>query len=183
MKTIKTILIIGIVTVLIIAGFSEEAFAMMNPPPSNAPSAVPFSPPVPPSVYPPPSAPLPMPSPQYLLKKWSIDDVLKSFNEYGLEIMNLKPVEEADYNPLPARAKEGIKFSTPSFGEYAVGYILSFETKGDMEKVKKHYLKLNKKGELYTWVFVKDNIFLALAGTVPEDKARENERTLYNLKK
>ena len=182
MKTIKTILIIGVVAVLIIAGFSEEAFAM-HPPPPSAPSSVPYSPPVPPSVYAPPSAPLPMPSPQYLLKKWSIDDVVKSFNEYGLEIMNIKPIEEADYNPLPARAKEGIKFSTPSFGEYAVGYILSFETKGDMEKVKKHYLKLNKKGELYTWVFVKDNIFLALAGTVPEDKAREYERTLYNLKK
>ena len=125
MKTIRTILIIGVVTVLIIAGFSEEAFAMMGHPP-NAPSTVPHSPPVPPSVHPPPSVPLPMPSPQYLLKKWSIDDVVKSFNEYGLEIMNVKPVEEADYNPLPARAKEGIKFSMPSFGEDAVGCILSF---------------------------------------------------------
>jgi hypothetical protein len=122
-----------------------------------------------------------MPSPQYLLKKWSIDDVVKSFNEYGLEITNIKPVEEADYNPLPARAKEGIKFSMPSFGENVVGCILSFETKGDMEKVKRHYLNLNKKGELYTWVFVKDNIFLGLAGVVPEDKAKEYKRAIEEI--
>jgi hypothetical protein len=114
--------------------------------------------------------------------KWINKDLIEQFSEDGLEIEKAKPVAEVDYGKIPAKVKEITKFSIPSFGEDKVGYIFSFEKKKNLEKVKKHYLELNKKGELYTWSFVKDNVLLLLSGTISEDKARQYESVLYDLK-
>jgi len=95
----------------------------------------------------------------------------------------MKPVTEEDYSFLPARAKEDIKFSIPSIGEDVAGCILGFNVKYDLEKVKKHYLSLNKKNKFHSWTFVKDNILLVLDGRMTEERARKFEKALYELKK
>lgn len=163
---------IGII-VLIIVGFNEEAFAGMRGSSPRTHTPVPKPPPVIQPVVPPPQ----------FFNKWSITEVVNSFQGNGLEIANIKPVSEEDYSSLPVGPEQGIKFSIPSIREDAVGCILSFDDKYDLEKVKKHYQSLNKKGELYSWTFVKDNILLVLDGAIQEAKAREYERALYDLKK
>jgi len=115
--------------------------------------------------------------------KWSPNDVINIFNAKGLEVQDIKPLTAEDYISLPAKAKEAIKFTIPSNGEHAEGCILSFERRDDMEKITGHYRKLNKKGKLHSWTFIKDNVLVVLKGEIPEKKARLYEDALKKLNK
>jgi len=177
-KSIKPTLTIGVVvTALIAGGFVEKAFA---PPGRHGldTSSISFQgwgyPTAPPIVH------QPMMPPGFP-HKWVTRDVVKSFNENGLEVENVKPVKETENLSLPANTEEAIEFSIPSSGEDVAGCILCFEDKDDMEKVTEHYRELNKEGELYNWSFVKDNILLILKGSLPEEVAREYEKVLYEM--
>lgn len=172
MKTFRTILIIWVI-VLIIAGFCGKVFApMRGVPPATSPQGYP----IPPVIH-------PVVPPSEFFKKWSITEVVNSFQRSGLEIANIKSVTEVDSSSLPARPEQGIKFSIPSVREEVAGCVLSFDMEKSLEKVRKHYLSLNKKNKLYSWTFVKDNILLVLDSTLPEEKARGFEKALYELKK
>ncbi len=124
----------------------------------------------------------PSPMPPGFPYKWSGKDLIKRFSESGLEIEKAESVVEANHSNLAVKANEMTRFSIPSFGENIEGFILCFQQKNDLEKAKKYYLELNEKGELYTWSFVKDNIVLVLTGTITEEKARQYEKILYELK-
>ena len=171
----KTILIFIVLvsTSFILCGYAEKVFARNG---SNGGSSAPTVRHIQPNVHPPPMPP-------GFPYKWGGKDLIKRFTEDGLEIEKAKPVAEVDYGKLPAKVKEITKFSIPSFGEDKVGYIFCFERRKNLGKVKNHYLELNKKGELYTWSFVKDNVLLLLSGAIPEEKARQYESALYNLKR
>ncbi len=171
MKRLKTILLIIGATILIVTWLAKEVFSRNGAGGIGNPKFAPV-----------PSTPQPV-APSIFLIKWSIDDVINSFKVRNIEIMNIKPVTESDYKPLPDRADEGVKFSVSSLGEDTAGCILSFKYTHSLEKVKRYYQKLNKKRELHSWTFVKDNILLVLDGKMPEEKAREYERALNDLKK
>lgn len=123
------------------------------------------------------------PQPPRFFHEWSISEVIGFFVNQGVEMVDLRTVIDSDYRPLPAKAKEGIKFRIPVNEKPLDGCILSFNVKHDLEKVRNHYLKLNKKGQLRSWTFVKDNILLVLDGRMPEKIARKYEEVLDNLKK
>jgi hypothetical protein len=114
--------------------------------------------------------------------KWVGDELIKRFTENGLEMEDIEPAPENDHIILSVRAKEIIRFNVPSYGKKVTGYIFCFDKREAFEKTKKHYLDLNKKGELYTWSFSKDNILLVLAGSMPEESARRYEKVLYEIK-
>jgi hypothetical protein len=173
-KKVKAQILLISWVVLIIIGFCEEVFAPMR---GSYPRIRPLKPPI---ILPPIRPVVPLPQ---FFNNWSITDVVNSFQGNGLEIGDIRQVTDVDQSFLPARVKEGIKFSIPSVGEEVAGCILSFNDKYNLEKVRKHYLGLNEKGEFYTWTFVKDNILLVLDGRLPESMAREYERALYDLKK
>jgi nucleoside diphosphate kinase len=173
-KGIKSI-VLGMITFLIIVGFHKEVLAPFTK--NGLPPAKLSKPPIPPSIR-------PVILPQFL-HTWSIAEVIDRFQKDGLEIADIKEITETKQNILLRKVKEGIKFSilSPSVRKEIKGCILVFDVKYDLEKVKKYYLDLNKKGELYSWTFVKDNILLVLDGRVPEEIARKYERSLYELKK
>ncbi len=130
------------------------------------------------------TVPIIMPPPRpniFINYKWSPGDIVKAFNESGLGIEKTEPVNNLDYSSLPAKAKEAIKFTVPLIGEEGIGCILSFEVKRNMEEIRKHYLDKNKKEELYSWTFAKDNILIVLNGVISEEKARMFERVLNQL--
>ncbi|RJO60159.1 hypothetical protein C4544_06075 [candidate division WS5 bacterium] len=59
---------------------------------------------------------------------------------------------------------------------------MSFELNDNLNKARKYYLELNKKGELYTWSFVKDNILVILPGDIAEAKAKQYKDALKSMK-
>ncbi len=169
MKKIILLMIGVILSILVMSGFFNKAFA--HPRPSSCCGSITRAHLTPVMIMPPPMPP-------GFPYKWVGDDIITRFNESKLEVEQTELVSEVDYINLPTNAMEVIKFSIPSFGEDVEGYILSFEKKNDLEKVKKQYLKLNEMGKLYTWSFIKDNIILVMAGIIPEEKARLYENVL-----
>jgi hypothetical protein len=173
---IKKILIITLVccmmTFLMIAGSHEETFACCSR--GVSPSGHFGSSPHNGVTLPPPIVPPGFPY------RWETSDVVDSFKEKKLAVTEVSTVTKAD-SSLPAKVKEMSKFSFTLSGEQREGYIFSFEKKKNLLKSQKHYLELNERGELYTWSFVKDNILLVLAGSIPEEKARLYESVLYEL--
>jgi hypothetical protein len=124
--------------------------------------------------------PSPTPSP-FTYYKWTPEDVVNTMLTNGIEINKTGLVTEADYSSLPAKAKEAVRFASPSIGNNAIGCILTFERRYDMEKIINHYRELNNKAELYSWTFVKDNALIVLNGLVGEEKARRYESALLKL--
>ncbi len=123
------------------------------------------------------------PPPPGFPEKWFIKDVVESIDKKGLKLEDVKDTTEVDYSSLPGRAKEGVRFSSPSLIKEIEGCILSFEDKDTLEKVQKYFLESNEKGDYYSWSFAKDNILMILGGALPESQAREFESALYDLKK
>ncbi len=122
----------------------------------------------------------PKPSPPLIMHyKWTPGDVANTFSANGLEAQDIKPLTTEDYTTLPAKAKEAIRFTIPS--EHAEGCILSFERRDNMNKIADHYRTLNKKDNLYSWTFIKDNVLVVLKGEIPEAKARLYEDALKKL--
>lgn len=164
------LLMTGVVVAgLVISGFIEKSFAMGYPNGSMIRGHLT------------PLMIMPPPMPPGFPYKWVGNDLILRFNESNLEVEHTEPVAEVDHINLPTNKMEVTKFSIPSFGEDMAGCIFSFEKKYNLEKVRKHYLKLNEMGKLYTWSFVKDNIILIMAGIIPEEKARLYENVLYDL--
>ncbi|MEW6715744.1 MAG: hypothetical protein AB1306_11735 [Nitrospirota bacterium] len=124
--------------------------------------------------------PSPIPS-SFTHYKWTPEDVVNTMLTNGIEIQKTGQVTEADYSSLPAKAKEAVRFASPSIGENAIGCILTFDRRDDMEKVINHYRELNNKAELYSWTFVKDNALIVLNGLVGEEKAKPYENALERL--
>ena len=115
--------------------------------------------------------------------KWDNQNVLESIKENELEIEDITEIKESEIIFISDKSTRIMRFYIPSFGNGMTGYVFSFENMATLETSKKHFLKLNKNGELHNWSFVKDNILLVLSGTIPEDKARQYEAALYDLKK
>lgn len=176
MITQKIILtIMGLlITVLLISGYNQKTFACGcgGHSHSSPSSSYQMSPPV-----------IIVPPPPGFPHKWFAKDVVESFDKKGLKVAKLKPIiEEADSNFIINMTNKAVRFDLASLGEDVRVYIHTFETTNDLDMAQKHFLELNKKGELYTWSFVKDNILLVLTGTVREEIARQYESALYNLK-
>ncbi len=124
---------------------------------------------------------LPQIAPPGFPSEFFAKEVVKSFNKNGLKIKKADTIEKTGYNSHFLAIKEGIQFSTPSSGDEIAGCILSFKLKNDLNKLQKHYLKLNKKGELYSWSFKMNNILVVLKGSMVENEARKYEKVLYDL--
>lgn len=144
-----------------------------HPPPAPPSASSPMQ--IQPNVMP---SPIP---PSFTHYKWTPEDVVNTMLTNGIEINKTGLVTEADYSSLPAKAKEAVRFVSPSIGENAIGCILTFERRDDMEKIINHYRELNNKAELYSWTFVKDNALVVLNGLVGEEKARQYESALKRL--
>ena len=111
---------------------------------------------------------------------WTTEDVINTLNERGLEVNKISFENIESQDNLPASPKEIVKF-TVSLEEWE-GTILSFELNDNLNKVRKYYLELNKKGEFYTWSFVKGNILLVLPGAIAEEKAKQYKKALSSMK-
>lgn len=73
----------------------------------------------------------------------------------------------------PMLASEGMRFFIPSLGPDSGGRVLAFAKKEDLDKTYSYYVEMGKNNaDLFSWVFVRDNIILQINGQLPEDDAR-----------
>ena len=123
------------------------------------------------------------PMPQYETM-WKAEAVIDSFAKKGLPVEKPKfTFEGLDMEPDSTIKEEAVSFDMPAIGKDVGGSINTFEFRSDLNKLQEHFLDLNKKGDLNTWSFVKDNVLLILTGNVPEKIARQYETALLDLKK
>lgn len=60
---------------------------------------------------------------------------------------------------------------------------MSFSSQEDLDKTEAFYVQLGRESAiLFSWTFKKDNILVQINGDLPEDKARQYESALNNLR-
>ena len=108
--------------------------------------------------------------------------VIDAFKNAGLEAENTRPMTKEDYGFAPL-GDEGIRFFIPSLGPDHGGRVVFYKDLNYLEKAQNFYKSLGKESAiLYTWVFTNGNILVQINGDLPEDKAREYEKALNELK-
>lgn len=116
-------------------------------------------------------------------KELQSSQVVDAFKQAGLECENTRAMTKEDYGMAPMSAKEGTRFFIPSLGADNGGRIMSFVSKDDLTKTKDFYEKMGKESAMFfSWVFAKDNILVQINGNLKEDKAKQYEAALNNLK-
>ena len=114
-------------------------------------------------------------------QRWKNSQVIDAFKAAGLEIEDPRPMNKPkDYGPIPMSDLEGTQFNLPSSGEGAGGHIYSFASEGYLERMVKYYADMS--ADNFSWVLVKDNILVQIDGRLPEEKAKQYEAALGNLK-
>ncbi len=133
-------------------------------------------------VHPPPIQVWPGPPPHYSentsFYKWKTDDVAKAVKNKGLELSELN---EGLIIGAPA-AKESIIFLIPSFGKDIGGIVSSYDSEEALKEATVYYSAMNRDAiSPVWWIFIKDNILFLISRKVPEETAREYEKTLKEM--
>ena len=116
-------------------------------------------------------------------QKWKTSQVVEAFKGAGLEVENPRPMSRRpeDYGTTPMIDIEATRFDIPSLGEDGGGVrIYSFTSEDDLEKMIKYYADAS--AENFSWVYVKDNILVQIDGRLAEEKAKQYEAAMGNVK-
>ena len=100
-----------------------------------------------------------------------------------MEVVNPRPMsrQPKDYGTTPMIDIEATRFDIPSLGEEGGGVrIYSFASEDDLEKMIKYYADAS--AENFSWVYVKDNILVQIDGRLAEEKAKQYEAAMGNVK-
>lgn len=112
-------------------------------------------------------------------QKYTSQDAIDAFNEAGLEVGPLEPVDLNGQNFLPKTFIEGQRFVLPSLGEDSGGRVFSFETEDDLKVVQDYYEALT--GMFASWVYVKDNLLVQINIRLPKEQAEQYREALESL--
>ncbi|WP_458353427.1 hypothetical protein [Peribacillus frigoritolerans] len=116
-------------------------------------------------------------------KEVTVDDVINTFKEEGLEAEEARKMTKDDYGMAPMKAEEAKIVLLPSVCEDCGGRIFSFENEDDLLQTKAYYDEMGKESAiLFSWTLNKDNILVQLNGDLPEEKYNEYKKALENIK-
>jgi hypothetical protein len=110
--------------------------------------------------------------------------VVDLFKLAGLEAENPSPMKKEDFGPTPQVAIEAIHFYAPSIDNTGTsgGRIMVFSSQKDLEIVKNYYVAFGDSNrQLFSWVFVKDNVLVQINGDLPQSKALQYEAALNKI--
>jgi hypothetical protein len=115
-------------------------------------------------------------------QKWKNSQVVDAFKAAGLEVENPRPMSKPqDYGAAPTIDIEATQFTIPSLGEGGGGgHVYSFASEDDLEKMVQYYA--NASTDNFSWVYVRDNILVQIDGRLPEEKAKQYEAALGNVR-
>lgn len=112
----------------------------------------------------------------------STDDVVKAFEDAGLEVESPTEMTKEDYGIMPMKADEGVRFLIPSLGEDMGGRIFSYNNEGDLKEMKDGYDSMGEESAmLFSWTAQKGNILVQITGDLPEEKYNEYVEALEIL--
>ena len=116
-----------------------------------------------------------------VFQKWKSSQVVEAFKGAGLEVENPRPMNKPnDYGMIPMIDVEATRFDLPSVGEDGSTRIYNFASEGDLEKMIKYYAEAS--ADNFSWVYVKDNILVQIDGRLAEEKAKQYEAAMGNVK-
>lgn len=117
-------------------------------------------------------------------EKLTTDDVIKAFQDAGLEAEEPKEMTKDDYGMAPMKADEGVRFFIPSLGEDSGGRILTYSDQADLEEMKEYYDSMGEESAmLFSWTMKKDNVLVQINGDLEEDKYNEYKEALNSIGK
>jgi hypothetical protein len=113
-------------------------------------------------------------------QKWNPPQVVAAFKAAGLEIENPTLLAKPKDAGLPVTYTDATSFAIPSAGGSDAGRIYSFASESDLEKMVDYYAQAS--ADAFSWVYVRDNILVRLNGELAEEKAKQYEAALSNMK-
>jgi hypothetical protein len=115
-------------------------------------------------------------------QKWRTSQVVEAFKGAGLEVKNPRPMSRKpeDYGATPMIDIEATQFDLPSLGEDGRARIYNFASEDALEKMIKYYADAS--ADNFSWVYVKDNILVQIDGRLEEEKAKQYETAMGNIK-
>jgi hypothetical protein len=114
-------------------------------------------------------------------QKWKSSQVVDAFRTARLEIENPRLMTKPkDYGSSPMNDVEGTQFTLPSLGEDTSGHIYNFASENELERMVKYYADASANN--FSWVLVKDNILVQIDGRLTEERVKQYEIALGNLK-
>ena len=109
-------------------------------------------------------------------------DVVKVFEDAGLEVENPTEMTKEDYGIMPMKADEGVRFIIPSLGEDSGGRIFSYSNEDDLLEMKDNYDSMGEESAmLFSWTAQQGNILIQINGDLPEEKYNEYVEALETL--
>jgi hypothetical protein len=110
--------------------------------------------------------------------KWKSNDIVKAFNDNGLEVVT---IESGMVIGAPG-AKESTIFRIPSFGDNVGSLVSSFGSLESINESVEYYSKMNESADSPVWwIFKKDNVLVLISGKVPKERAGQYDRVLSNM--
>src|SRR5690606_18920399 len=102
-------------------------------------------------------------------KSVTASDVVQAFKDAGLEAENTRAMTKDDYGMAPMKAKEAMRFHTPSLGEDVGGRIFVYDNQKDLEEMKAYYDELGKASAMFfSWTIAHGDVLVQITGDLPE---------------
>ena len=114
-------------------------------------------------------------------KSITVDDILVSFKNAGLEAENSYTMTKDDYGFTPYLCK-GTRFLIPSLGEDKGGRVFICENNDDRDQLRLYYVKLGESSAaFYSWTFIQDKVLVQINGNLPDDTAKKYEMAFASV--
>jgi hypothetical protein len=114
-------------------------------------------------------------------QRWKNSQIIEAFKAAGLEVENPRQMTKPqDYGKIPAIDVECTQFAISLPEIDAAGHIFSFASEDQIEKMVQYYADAS--ADNFSWVYVKDNILVQLDGRLEEEKAKQYEAAMGNVK-
>jgi hypothetical protein len=105
----------------------------------------------------------------------SSEEVVRAFEDEGLPMGNIYPVEEVEgwkTSPVPKTYTEGTHFDIPGMGEGHGGQVFVFENEEDLNVMVDYYESLpNISPMLHSHLYVEQLVLLQIGGNLPKSDA------------
>lgn len=99
-------------------------------------------------------------------KEVTVDSLIKSFEEKGLSVKNVKKMSHEDYGPAPMKSKEAKRFVVDKDMNARLFY---YDNEKDLKEMKKYYDELGKESAiLYSHTFTKGKFLMQANGSIDE---------------
>lgn len=121
-------------------------------------------------------------------KVWTAQQVVDSFVEAGLDVVDVAPMTANEFLAAPKLAKQALFFPVWELklcfcSEVPKAFVMSFDDLEGLEQTRTYYDKLEEASIVFaTWTLVRGNVLVVLPGGLNEQEASGYEAALLALR-